>query len=373
MLRGLTFSLWLLPLVVNAQLETDWIDVRMYAHSIGIDAPCEAPETSCLKAYFIQIVYGKTDRYLGYQGLSAVIDTTRINRLVEQFRAGTTWRQSLDSLESHDANYRALKDYYRRCLTDDYMADSLTLEQVKSSLNVYRWLNRFPADKRVIVNIPSASLRVIDRQGNTVLSSRVIVGKATTPTPCFTARITNLITYPYWNVPHSIAVQELLPRIRRNPSAVLAQMKLQILDNKGHVIAAESVNWPTVTSKTFPYRFRQSTGCDNALGVMKFTINNPYDIYLHDTNQRALFAREQRALSHGCIRVEKPIELANLLLGYKRFSPHYLTTCATKASPQMVDLPNAVPIIVTYTVIDIDEMGAVQHYIDVYGWWQLAL
>ena len=84
-----------------------------------------------------------------------------------------------------------------RCLVDDHMADSLTIKQVQETLNTYRWLNRFPAGKRVVVNIPSATLRVVDRQGSTLLNSRVVVGKRTTPTPLFTASIPGLVTYPY--------------------------------------------------------------------------------------------------------------------------------------------------------------------------------
>ena len=252
-----------------------------------------------------------------------------------------------------------------RCLVDDYMGDSLTIEQVQETLNTYRWLNRFPAQTRVIVNIPSATLRVSNSQGKTVFSSRVVVGKPSTPTPLFTAYIPSVVIYPYWNVPRSIMVNELLPRIRKNPAATLAAMNLQVIKSNGQEVDPKTINWAAPT-KAFPYRLRQSTGCDNALGVLKFNVNSPYDIYLHDTNARQAFAKENRQLSHGCIRVEKPDQLANVLLGYDRFDADYLLSCAKNASPKTVLLPRKIPVIILYNVLDIDEAGAIQVYRDRY-------
>lgn len=371
MLNRLIVTLLYLPLLAFAQQPDDWGRLRQYASEIGVEEPCATPDTTCLRAYFTHIVYGKPHVRLGYQGLKEQVDTARINRLTTLFRAGGDWCPLLDSLESHDPTYRQLKAYCIRCLVDDYMADSLTIEQVKSTLNFYRWLNRFPADKRVIVNIPSATLRVVDRDGATLLSSRVIVGKISTPTLLFNAQITGLVAYPYWNVPRSIAVSELLPKIWKNPAGVLADMNLQIIDGKGAIVAPESVNWSALTVKTFPCRLRQSTGCDNALGILKFNVNDPYDIYLHDTNQRALFAHDRRTLSHGCIRVEKPVELANIVLGKPRFTASFLTTCQKQAQPKPIAIPQPIPVIVTYNLLDIDEQGAIVVYKDVYGWWKL--
>lgn len=373
MLRFLLCLGCLLPSIALAQLNAEWNRLRQYGTEIGIDSLCNQPDAACLKAYFTQIIYGKPSPRLGYQGLPEQLDTARLNRLTRQFLAGADWCPLLDSMESHDRTYRQLKAYCIRCLIDDYMADSLTLEQVKSTLHFYRWLNRFPADKRVIVNIASATLRVLDREGTTLLNSRVIVGKPGTPTPLFNASITNLITYPYWNVPRSIAVNELLPKIWKNPGPRLADLNLQVIDGWGRIINPNAIPWATLTPKRFPYRLRQSTGCDNALGVLKFTVTDPYDIYLHDTNQRSLFASENRALSHGCIRVAKPAELANLLLGTSRFDAAFLVSCQKQANPKTIPLPRPIPIVVTYNALDIDEQGAIVVYRDVYDWWPMSL
>lgn len=357
---------------VNAQLAGDWSRLRNYDHTIGVDSLCAQPDSACLSRYFAQIVYGETPRRVSYQGVAESVDTPRLIRLNRQFMSGADWCPLLDSLESQDRHYRQLTAYCARCLTDDYMADSLTIDQIQETLNTYRWLNRFSADKRVIVNIPSATLRVIDRRGNTLLSSRVVAGKPGTPTPLFTALIPSLVMYPYWNVPRSITVKELLPRIRKNPVAALEAMNLQVIGARGQVIDPKAINW-TGSAKAFPYRLRQSTGCDNALGILKFNVTSPYDIYLHDTNARRVFTSENRHLSHGCIRVEKPAELANLLLGYARFKADYLVTCPVNATPKTVLLSRAVPVIMTYNVVDMDDAGAVRVYKDVYGLWRLAL
>ena len=369
---------WIFPLIyltalpVNAQVADDWRRLRQYADAVGLDSLCVNPDEVCLTRYVTQLVYGRMPRRMSFQGAPERIDTARINQLTRQFLNGADWQPLLDSLESHDPHYRQLKEYGMRCLVDDYMCDSVTIERVQETLNTYRWLNRFPTDKRVIVNIPSATLRVIDQQGNTLLYSRVIVGKPGTLTPSFTASIPSFVLYPYWNVPRSIMTKELLPKIRRNPVATLAAMNLQVIDANGREVDPTTVNWSGLT-RSFPYRLRQLTGCDNALGVLKFNVNSPYDIYLHDTNARQAFAKENRHLSHGCIRVEKPTELANLLLGYTRLGADYLTSCPTNASPKTVVLPRPVPVIITYNVLDMDEAGAIQVYKDVYGWWRVAL
>ncbi|MBO0935417.1 L,D-transpeptidase family protein [Fibrella sp. HMF5335] len=370
-MRRLTalFLLSITTLTAVAQLPDDWNRLRYYAHSIGVDSLGNRPDAPTLTRYFTQIVYGHTPGRMGYQGVAEQLDTTRIARLTTLFLAEADWCPLLDSMESHDRNYLALKAYCMRCLVDDYLADSLTIEQVQETLNTYRWLNRFATGNRIVVNIPSASLRVTDRLGNTLLNSRVVVGKPDTPTPNFTAYVPSLVMYPYWNVPRSIMVNELLPKIRKNPAVALDILNMQLVDARGQAVDPGTVNW-TAPVKAFPYRLRQSTGCGNALGVLKFNVTDPYDIYLHDTNVRRLFKGENRFLSHGCIRVEKPAELANLLLGRARFGADYLNTCPVNASPKTLPLPRAVPVIITYNVLEMDADGAVRVYPDVYHVWR---
>lgn len=123
-------------------------------------------------------------------------------------------------------------------------------------------------------------------------------------TPIFRAYLTRVITYPYWNVPRSIAVNEFLPKIKRNPEDFLDAMKMQVLDAKGRIVSHKEVDWKSMSARNFPYRLRQSTGCDNALGVIKFDLESPYDVYLHDTNHRELFEKKEQIFEswlHTCI------------------------------------------------------------------------
>ncbi|CCH01782.1 ErfK/YbiS/YcfS/YnhG family protein [Fibrella aestuarina BUZ 2] len=372
MRRSLAVFLLLLTVFpAVAQTPGDWVRLRQYAHSIGVDSLCAQPDAACLTRYFTQLVYGRTPRRMGYQGVAEQLDTVRLHRLTRLFLAGGDWCPLLDSLEPHDRRYRQLTAYCLRCLIDDYLGDSLTIGQVHETLNTYRWLNRFPVAQRVVVNIPSATLRLIDGRGDTQFSSRVVVGKPSTPTPVFAAYIPSLVMYPYWTIPRSI-LAEYLPKIRKNPTAALNQFGLQVLDNKGQLLDPSRVDW-TVSASAFPYRLRQSTGCDNALGLLKFSINSPYDVYLHDTNVRRAFSLENRFLSHGCIRVERPADLANRLLGRAQFSADYLTRCPINASPKTIVLPRPIPVITTYNVLDLDDDGAIRVYPDRYGWWRLVL
>jgi murein L,D-transpeptidase YcbB/YkuD len=187
------------------------------------------------------------------------------------------------------------------------------VEQIKESLNYWRWTGRVKEEEFILVNLPAARLQIVNRDSTHDMSMRVIVGKTGTQTPQFTSYVTSVITYPYWHVPYSIATKEMLPKIKRNPG-YLAANELELLNNQGKVLDPYKINWSRVSPKNFKYKIRQSTGCDNALGVMKFDFNSPFSIYLHDTNRRDLFKNKDRFMSHGCVRVEKPMELAHYLL-----------------------------------------------------------
>ncbi|MCW5907455.1 MAG: L,D-transpeptidase family protein [Chitinophagales bacterium] len=242
------------------------------------------------------------------------------------------------------------------------------IAQVKSSLNYWRWTGRLDEREFILVNIPAARLQIVNEDSATALSMKVIVGKPETKTPSFTAYMSKVIAYPYWTVPFSIATKEMLPKIRKNISYLDAN-NLQVLDNKGKPVDPSTVNWGALSTKYFPYTLRQSTGCDNALGVLKFDINSPFSIYLHDTNARQLFGRNNRFLSHGCIRVEKPFELAGYLLenGLDSATTSKLNQCLKDEKPTDFKLRKKFPVLILYMTADIDPDGSLKFYDDVYG------
>lgn len=242
------------------------------------------------------------------------------------------------------------------------------IAQVKSSLNYWRWTGRLQEREFILVNIPAARLQIIDKDAATQISMKVIVGKPETKTPTFTAYMDKVIAYPYWTVPYSIATKEMLPKIKKN-IAYLEANNLQVLDRKGRTVDPGSINWHGLSAKYFPYTLRQSTGCDNALGVLKFDIRSPFSIYLHDTNARHLFDRNNRFLSHGCIRVEKPMELAGYLLenGLDSVTTVKLNQCLKDEKPTEFKLRKKFPVLILYMTADIDADGNLKFYEDVYG------
>ena len=190
---------------------------------------------------------------------------------------------------------------------------SQRIAQIKESLNDWRWTGRLREKEFVLINIPAARLQVIAADTSKDFGMRVIVGKKSTQTPAFTAYINSVSTFPYWVVPISIATKEMLPKIRQQIS-YLDDNNIQVINGKGEVVDEQRVDWNRYSEKYFPYTLRQGTGCDNSLGILKFDLNSPYSIYLHDTNAKGLFGSKERFLSHGCIRLEKPMVLAEFIL-----------------------------------------------------------
>ncbi|MBC6989926.1 L,D-transpeptidase family protein [Hymenobacter sp. BT491] len=198
-------------------------------------------------------------------------------------------------------------------------ADSLRLmsgeqtefRRVAINLERLRW--EAAADSEyVLVNIPAYRLQVIKR-GQVLQTHRVIVGKPVTPTPLIDSRIIVFVTAPEWRVPYSIAVNEMLPELQRDPS-YLADNNYRLYNYKNQPVNPWRVRWSKVTPETFSYSIRQTSGRHNALGGVVFYFPNDHTVFLHDTPARSAFTQTERALSHGCVRVEKPWQLASYLL-----------------------------------------------------------
>jgi murein L,D-transpeptidase YcbB/YkuD len=242
--------------------------------------------------------------------------------------------------------------------------DKAKIQQLITSMNYFRWVHHFRAEKFIVINIPSAYLRYYEHD-SMKLMMKTILGKKTTPTPRFAAYFNEVILYPYWYVPASIIFNELLPKIKRNPS-ILDAMNIQVVDGSGKILNPHKINWSSFNSGYFPYRLRQSTGCDNSLGVIKFNINSPYGVYLHDTNNKTAFLSGFRFYSHGCIRLEEPINLGNLLL-HDKLDTTFLQSCFKEQKPVSVLLDSPIPVFVIYMLAETDPAGKVRYYKDIYN------
>lgn len=334
-------------------------ELKIYASSIGIDTALYAINSSDsiiqerIDKILTEIHYGKTPAYMSYEGLTAIVDTNKIC----QWHYGSTWSKPV--LTSRESK---LIDLYHTHTNSD------TLRMIAQVLNFERWKKRFIDKRYIVINIPAAELYIHDDSSqSTLLTMRVIVGKTENRTPCMVTTAKELVTYPYWNVPKSIAIKEMLPKIRKDIN-YLKNNRLQVIDSNGNIIEPSTIAWSKMNTYNFSYRFRQASGCDNALGVMKFNLLNPFDVYMHDTNQRALFNKQNRWLSHGCIRLQNPIELANFLFKYNKFPPNFLQICLKEQKPRTEKLPTTLPIFITYHTIDINHKGEIIAFSDIYNY-----
>jgi murein L,D-transpeptidase YcbB/YkuD len=218
-----------------------------------------------------------------------------------------------------------------------------------------------------VVNIPAAYMKVY-RQNKVILEMRMVVGKKLNPTPALTSTVNEVVLYPYWHVPYSIATKEILPILKRNPGYINTG-NFQVLNRSGNIVDPYSVNWKSLSRSYFPYLIRQCTGCDNALGLLKLNFYNPFSVYLHDTNNKNIFNYNKRYYSHGCMRMQKPMELGHLVLKKNQIAIDTLEQkgCLVNLSPIAVTADEKLPVIIWYNPAGIDSTGRVLFFEDVYN------
>lgn len=242
--------------------------------------------------------------------------------------------------------------------------------RIAISMDKYKMLPEKMPTKYIWVNASANHLELIDKE-EVKLTSKVICGKAKTRTPVLTSNITELITYPQWIPPPSIVSKEILPAVKKNPG-YLARKGFSLVDSKGNEVDPYSVDWSKY-GKNIPYRIVQGSGDANALGIMKFVFSNKYSVYLHDTNQRYLFANAMRSLSHGCVRVQEWEKLAFYILrndsvsaggGYTRIDS--VKNWLQKKQKRSIAVRNKIPVYIRYFTCE-GRNGNIVFYDDVYG------
>ena len=224
--------------------------------------------------------------------------------------------------------------------------------QIELNLDRYRWLPAEFEKRYLLVNIPDFHLRAYDR-GREAFEQRVIVGdEYQNATPVFADSMTYLVFRPEWNVPSSILVNEMLPKLR-DEVYDLAARGFEIVDSQGEVVRdPSSIDWDDVDTAESTYRVRQRPGENNSLGLVKFMFPNRFNIYLHDTPSRTLFDRPVRTLSHGCVRVEDPVQLADFVLdgqeGWDEGKIREAMEDSTAKRGRTVSLEQPVPVYLLY-------------------------
>jgi len=227
------------------------------------------------------------------------------------------------------------------------------IDQIRVNLERARWVFHKLPESYIAVDI--AGFRAYNFEGvTTSWSSKVQVGKPFRKTPVFKSKIKYIVFNPTWTVPPTILEKDILPKIKKNPE-YLSKMKISVIDRKGRTVDPYSVDWSQY-SKTIPYTLRQEPGPHNALGRIKFIFPNKYFIYLHDTPSRSLYGRQDRAFSSGCIRVEKNIELAQILLNDPvNWNRDSIQQLIDSNITQRVNLPKPKPVMLLYVTIWFDQ------------------
>jgi murein L,D-transpeptidase YcbB/YkuD len=224
---------------------------------------------------------------------------------------------------------------------------STRVDQIIANMERWRWMPCDFEQRYVLVNVPDAMLEVV-ADAEVELTSRVIVGAQRTPTPLFRAEIIGVTVNPPWNVPASIARNEMLPRLQSD-ARYLAERNMVLVNGTADDPHCISIDWKAISPDMFPFQIRQDPSADNALGVLKLELPNRFSVYLHDTPARTLFALPERFLSHGCVRVQNIHPLASYLLKFNStHGPDKLDE--ELASPDTVFLPldDPMPVYVLY-------------------------
>ncbi len=240
------------------------------------------------------------------------------------------------------------------------------IRQIILNMERWRWIPRSFEPDYLLVNIPEYKLYVYE-EGKEKLSMNVIVGKAINSTPVFSDRMENVVLSPYWNVPFSIIKEELAPKIMSNPS-YLDRLDMEVVTTSGEQIDPASINWNEITEDNWKYNLRRRPGPKNDLGNVKFIFPNSNNIYLHDTPHDELFSQAKRGFSHGCVRVEKPMELAEYLLRNSgNWSKSQILETISKREEKQVPLKASLPVYLVYFTAWTDENGQVHFRDDIYG------
>ncbi|MBS4065487.1 MAG: L,D-transpeptidase family protein [Chitinophagaceae bacterium] len=245
--------------------------------------------------------------------------------------------------------------------------------RIAINLDRYKLMPDTLPERYIWVNLPSYYLQVMD-DDTVVLESKIVVGKPKTRTPLLSSTISDMITYPQWTIPNSIIIKEILPALKRNPG-YLAKKGYSLLTWQGEEVDPYTVDWSKY-SKGIPYKIVQGSGDDNALGVMKFNFPNKFSVYLHDTNQRYLFKNDNRALSHGCVRVQEWEKLVWYISGLDSVTAEQKNTVSLpsdsirtwlfRKEKHIIPVKTKLPVYLRYFTVG-TRKGKLQFYNDIYG------
>jgi murein L,D-transpeptidase YcbB/YkuD len=238
------------------------------------------------------------------------------------------------------------------------------LHKILINMERLRWMPESGFRDMIVVNIPEFRLKLY-ADSSQIWSCKVVVGDAAHRTQIFSGDINEIVFNPYWMVPSSIAIQEMLPKLKAD-ARYLEKNNLELLSGT-HIISPKGINWSRYTDH-IPYQIRQKPGPDNSLGLVKFLFPNSFSIYLHDTPAKELFSENRRDFSHGCIRVSEPLKLAEYIL--KRDGnplSSKVKNMVNKDTERRIKIRKTMPVIIYYLTAWVDSKGNLQIRKDIYG------
>lgn len=293
-------------------------------------------------------------------------DTLFLYRSLEQVNEGLV--SFLSELYPQD-------DLYKR-LMQSVPSTKMDQQSRITSLEMMRWrpLNVDKGKKHVFVNLASQELITYGEDGIPVLTMKVCCGSLRHKSPMLRSKITRLDANPFWNVPLSIVRREVIPGYRKD-TTYFRKHRMKVYDQKGNEISPHEVEWDE-TSDNISYLVRQDNGLDNSLGKIIFRFPNKFDVYLHDTPNRIAFERNNRAVSHGCIRLEKPLDLLSFLepdtVRYARIMQTMQPDEDGNFHLKIFSFSTSIPLWIGYSAVKLDELGELRYGNDPYGYNELV-
>ena len=240
------------------------------------------------------------------------------------------------------------------------------IDELRINMERARWVFHHLPEDFMVVNIAGYNVRRLT-DDSIVFYSKVIVGKHFHETPIFKGKLSYIVINPTWTLPYSITIKETLPKLQKNPN-YLTEKNMIIMDRTGKEIDPSTINFNTLSKNNFPYTVRQKAGPHNALGQVKFIFPNQYAVYLHDTPVRSLFSREERAFSHGCIRLDKKWELLmNLMDDPEVWNMNKINEIVASGKTTRVNLKSPIEILLLYWTAGADKKNKLYFDKDVYN------
>ena len=317
--------------------------------------------------FFNDLAYGNKPPSLDYRGAKFDMIAFNVPALIQTYLQSNRLGQLVQILNQSNIEVKTILDSLNS-LQKSIVKNQAKINLLIKAANDYRWLNAVRSRQGIVlVNIPSAQLKVYEGP-KTTLQMKIILGKVSTPTKTLSTYIQQVTINPYWTVPKSIIVNEMIPKIQKDIQ-YLSKNRLSVLNENYKVLDPRKINWDTIDRINFPYVIRQATGCENALGILKLEFENPFSMYLHDTPEKQLFKNKYRFLSHGCMRMEDPIAMGRFLLSnnLKAIDTLDLTKCDLNLQPNFIPVTIKTPLIVWYSQVDFDSNNKLMFYKNVYN------